>query len=168
VEVICPATIYDKALMMKEPPLIEFTNVSVMRGDRLALADVNLDLGVGEHIAILGPNGCGKSTLIKVMTRECYPLLEDNSSVRILGEEMWNVFELRKLLGIVSADLMAACTRSVSGMDIVLSGFFSSIGIWPYQEVTSEMYGQAERALARLEASHLAERYTDEMSTGEA
>jgi len=153
---------------MTQPPLIEFQNVSVMRGNSLALAEVSLKFGVGEHIAILGPNGCGKSTLIKVITRECYPLLEDGSTVRILGEEFWNVFELRKLLGIVSPDLMAACTRSVSGRDIVLSGFFSSIGIWPYQEVTPEMHERADRALAILEASHLADRDTDEMSTGEA
>src|SRR5262249_14248361 len=102
---------------MAQPPLIEFQNVSVMRGDKVALSDVSLKLGIGEHIAILGPNGCGKSTLIKAITRECYPLLEDGSSIKIMGEEFWNVFELRKLLGIVSPDLMAACTRSVSGRD---------------------------------------------------
>jgi iron complex transport system ATP-binding protein len=153
---------------VQNPALIEFQRISVMRGNTVALDDVSLKIGVGEHVAILGPNGCGKSTLIKAITRECYPLVREGSSVRILGEENWNVFELRELLGIVSNDLMTSCTRSVSGRDIVLSGFFSSIGIWPHQEVTSGMRERAERALARLEILHLADRFTDEMSSGEA
>lgn len=153
---------------MDNPPLIEFEHVTVMRRSTIAVDDVSLKIGLGEHVAILGPNACGKSTLIKAITRECYPLVREGSSVRILGEERWNVFELRTLLGIVSSDLMATCTRDVSGRDIVLSGFFSSIGIWPHQEVTSEMHERSERALAMMEVSHLAERFTDEMSSGEA
>jgi iron complex transport system ATP-binding protein len=153
---------------MDYPALIEFEHVSVMRGKTVALNDVSLKIGVGEHVAILGPNGCGKSTLIKAITRECYPLLNEGSSVRILGHDRWDVSELRTLLGIVSSDLMATCTRAVSGREIVLSGFFSSIGIWPHQEVTSEMHERAERAMAMLEVSHLAERFTEEMSSGEA
>jgi iron complex transport system ATP-binding protein len=153
---------------LDQPALIEFEHISVMRGKTIALNDVCLTIGVGEHVAILGPNGCGKSTLIKAITRECYPLIREGSSVRILGEERWHVAELRTLLGIVSSDLMMTCTRSVSGRDIVLSGFFSSIGIWPHQEVTSEMYERAERAMAMMEVLHLSERCTDEMSSGEA
>jgi iron complex transport system ATP-binding protein len=153
---------------MQDAALIEFERVTVMRGKTVALQDINLKIGLGEHVAILGPNGCGKSTLIKAITRECYPLIEEGSSVRILGEQRWDVAELRTLLGIVSSDLMMTCTRSVSGRDIVLSGFFSSIGIWPHQEVTSEMWERADRAMAVLEVAHLAERCTDEMSSGEA
>ncbi len=152
----------------QNPALIEFERISVMRGNTVAVDDVSLKIGVGEHVAVLGPNGCGKSTLIKAITRECYPMVREGSSVRILGEENWNVFELRELLGIVSSDLMATCTRSVSGRDIVLSGFFSSIGIWPHQEVTSAMRECAEHAMERLEVAHLADRFTDEMSSGEA
>src|SRR5216117_3816410 len=153
---------------MREAALIEFEHVTVMRGHTVVLHDVSLRIGVGEHIAILGPNGCGKSTLIKTITRECYPLIREGSSVRILGEERWNVADLRTLLGIVSSDLMMTCTRAVPGRDIVLSGFFSSIGIWPHQEVTLEMHERADRAMALLEVSHLAERFTEEMSSGEA
>ena len=152
---------------MNHNSLIEFERISVMRRQTLALDNVSLRIGAGEHVAILGPNGCGKSTLIKTVTRECYPLLAEGSSVRILGQETWNIFELRALLGIVSTDLMMTCTREISGRDIVLSGFFSSVGVWPHQDVTSDMVERADHAMSMLEVSHLADRFTDEMSSGE-
>jgi iron complex transport system ATP-binding protein len=150
------------------PALIEFQEVSVVRGSRLALDRVTLRIGVGEHVAILGPNGCGKSTLIKTIARECYPLVQPGSSVHIMGQETWNVFELRSLLGIVSNDLTETFRREVTGRDVVLSGFFSSIGIWSHQYVTAAMQEKADSALARLEVSDLADRSTTEMSSGEA
>jgi len=148
--------------------LIDMRRVSVMRGARTVLHGIDLRIGVGEHVAILGPNGCGKSTLIKTVTRECYPLTEAGSSMTILGAERWDIFELRAVLGIVSNDLMAACTRDITGREVVLSGFFSSIGIWPYHEVTVAMREKADRILERLEAAHLGERLVSEMSSGEA
>jgi iron complex transport system ATP-binding protein len=150
------------------PALLDMRRVSVTRGAGTVLHQIDLRIGVGEHVAILGPNGCGKSTLIKTVTRECYPLMEPGSSMTILGREQWDVFELRAVLGIVSNDLMTACTRGITGRDVVLSGFFSSIGIWPYHAVTDGMREKTERVLARLEASHLAERFVSEMSSGEA
>ncbi|HTA45478.1 MAG TPA: ATP-binding cassette domain-containing protein [Bryobacteraceae bacterium] len=153
---------------MPSCPLIELRNVTVMRGDNAALRDFSLTIGAGEHVAILGPNGCGKSTLIKTITRECYPLAREGSSVEILGRSLWNVFDLRSMLGIVSNDLMTQCTREITGFDIVLSGFFSSIGIWPNHHVTDEMRDKTSEILALLEAPHLARKPVDEMSSGEA
>lgn len=150
-----------------EPALIEFEHVTVMRGETKALDDISLKIGAGEHVAIIGPNGCGKSTFIKAITRECYPLARDGSSLKILGGDHWNIFELRSMLGIVSSDLMTFCVRDITGMDMVLSGFFSSIGIWPNHEVTEEMRARAWRAMNLLEVRHLAERTTDQMSSGE-
>ena len=118
---------------MHSPVLIEFEHVSIMRGSVTAVRDVSLKIGVGEHVAILGPNGCGKSTLVKAMSKECNPVVEEGSWVRVFGRDDWNVFDLRTMLGIVSSDLMERCTRMVTGRDIVLSGFFSTIGIWGYQ-----------------------------------
>src|ERR1700689_5814692 len=112
------------------PSLLDFHNIRVMRGQKIALDDFTLRIGADEHVAILGPNGCGKSTLIKTITRECYPVAREDSAIKILGEESWDVFSLRARLGIVSNDLMASCTSEANGRDVVLSGFFSSISIF--------------------------------------
>ncbi|MGA2212678.1 MAG: ATP-binding cassette domain-containing protein [Bryobacteraceae bacterium] len=153
---------------MHAPPLLAFHHVSVMLGGKRVLQDITLSIGAGEHVAILGPNGCGKSTLIKTITRDCYPLALPDSSLSILGRETWNVFELRPLLGIVSNDLMRRCTREITGHELVLSGFFSSIGVQPYHHVTPAMLEKTERVLQLLEVPHLAQREITELSSGEA
>ena len=149
--------------------LIEFHNVSVMRGRTRALNSISLSISLGEHVAIVGPNGCGKSTLIKTIVRECHPLqTEPDSSLKILGKDRWNIFHLRPQLGIVSPDWVEICTRPISGREAVLSGFFSSAEIWPHNEVTPAMQRKADDILERLEINHLAEHDMSEMSSGES
>jgi len=155
-------------LMNQVPALLDLQNIQVMRGGNVVLDDFNLRIHGDEHIAILGPNGCGKSTLIKTITRECYPVAREGSRISILGREVWNVFELRSLLGIVSNDLMAWCNPESVGRDIVLSGFFSSSHLFPNHLVRPEQITLAESVLAELEVPHLADRPVCEMSSGEA
>ncbi len=151
-----------------QPALLDFDHVFVSREERVALHGLTLRVDSGEHIAILGPNGSGKSTLIKTITRECYPLLRPETRLRILGEESWDIFQLRAKIGLVSNDLMAQCTRDIQGKELVISGFFGAIGLWPNHHVTPEMEQIARSAMERLDAAHLADRWLDELSSGEA
>ncbi len=149
--------------------LLDCGNLTVYRGERLALDRLTFCVPLGQHVAILGPNGSGKSTLIKTLTRECYPFLGHGPvTLRILDRETWSVFDLRDKLGIVTNDLAAAFARHVTGLEAVLSGFFSSVGVWPHHEVTPEMRQRAVAILERLQVAHLADRCLDEISSGEA
>jgi iron complex transport system ATP-binding protein len=130
---------------------------------------MNLAKGLGEKVYLKGPNGSGKSSLIKTITRELYPVPErEDSWLRILGRDSWNIFELRSLIGIVSQDWMQLCTCAFPAGEIVLSGFFGSVGVWPYHHVTSEMERKAEAVMELLEIEHLKSRPTAELSSGEA
>ena len=126
---------------MQEPihpeKFVELRSVDVARGEHLVLHQVDLSIDVGEHVAILGPNGCGKSTLIKTLTCECYPLAAPSMQVQIFGRERWVLEELRKHLGVVSAELPGRATAKTMGLDAAISGFFSSSTLWPNLVVTA-------------------------------
>jgi iron complex transport system ATP-binding protein len=154
--------------MRTKPSLLELDNVTVLRGDRAALKGVTLRIEQGEHACILGPNGCGKSTLIKTITRECYPQPFDGTQMAILGQDRWNVAELRRHLGIVSPDLLTMCTTDATGRDVVLSSFFSATRVFPHHEPRPDLLAKVDAALARIGISHLAQRPVMEMSSGEA
>ena len=146
---------------------LELENVNVARGDKVVLHDVNLRVDAGEHIAILGPNGCGKSTLIKTMTCECYPMAMEGTRVSIFGRERWDLTELKKRLGVVSPELPGKPTLKTTGRDAVLTGFFSSSTLWPNLVVTEAMRARAEQVLELVGATAIAGKVVGEMSAGE-
>jgi iron complex transport system ATP-binding protein len=151
---------------------LELQHVQVARGDRIVLHDLNIRIRTGEHVAILGPNGCGKSTLILTITCQIYPIVQPGMRVRIFGRDRWDLTELRKHFGVVAAgpfgsELPGERTAVTTGLDAVIAGFFSASTLWPNLHVTGEMRERAVEALERIEALHLAEQLVGEMSAGE-
>jgi iron complex transport system ATP-binding protein len=155
--------------MKKRPPLLDLENVRMLRGGKPVLNGLTFRIDVGENVAVLGPNGSGKSSLLKLLTRELYPVARDTTyRMRVLGRDRWELFDLRRHLGIVSMDLQHEFARECSGWEAVVSGFFSSVGLWSNHRVTPEMERRAWRVLERLEVAPLADRLMTEMSSGEA
>jgi iron complex transport system ATP-binding protein len=147
---------------------IEMKNVSVLRGERKILSNVNLTIKTGENAAIIGPNGSGKSTFIKLITRSIYPSYTGSGVCKLFGRDIWNVSELRSLLGIVTNELQYSFHGEITGIETVLSGFFSSIGIGKNHIVTEAMTEKADKIIGLMEVSHLKDKKLETMSSGEA
>jgi iron complex transport system ATP-binding protein len=161
----------DATPMPAAAPLIELDRASVVRGQVRVLHELSLRIALGQHTALLGPNGCGKSSFIKLITRELYPLARagDAAPVRVLGQSRWQVDRLRSQLGIVTGDL-SVNLADMPGLDVesaVLSGFFASYVVPPHREVTQAMRDRAREALQLAHALPLLQRPYAELSAGE-
>lgn len=126
---------------------------------------VTLFIEQGERVAILGPNGCGKSSFVKLIDRELYPAF-GSGEMRILGQSRWDVSALRATLGIVTNDLQYSILPETLVTDVVIAGFTGKLGRY-WDEATAERVRKAEESLALVGASHLADREFGTLSSGE-
>jgi iron complex transport system ATP-binding protein len=154
---------------MTDLPLIDIHNATIYRGDTRVFNNFSLTIKQHEQVAILGPNGCGKTTLLKTMNREIYPVADDQSWLRILGKDRWNVWELRATIGIVSHELQMRYTKTNTGLHVVLSGYLSSIGVHGLLAslLGSENKQRALEVMHDLGIADLADKPLGQMSTGQ-
>lgn len=161
----------------RDAPLLRLRDATVIRhnqAEEIRILDrLNLAIPQGVHTAILGPNGSGKTSLLKLLNRQFYPSVQDGQSgqVEIFGRSRWNVEQLRKRLGIVSGDLDREFSLPRSGrmtaLQAVLSGF-DGVQLVSFTDQTNAWRRQqAEAALQRVGAAALASRSLMTLSTGE-
>ena len=157
---------------VKPAMLIELNHATVIRDGAPALVDISLQIELGQHTAILGPNGCGKSTFVQLIHRTLYPIARPNGTppVMIFGQSRWNVADLRARLGVISADMAADLHRlkNLNVDDAVVSGFWGSHGFPRHLSPSREMRYKAKQILELMELAPLRDRRLASLSTGEA
>ena len=147
--------------------IIDLQNITVFQGRNKVLEDFSLTIDESQSTVILGPNGSGKTTLLKLLNRELYIVEDPKSSLKIFEKERWNVDDLRSNLGVVSQHLQYGYSNSAIGLYVVLSGFYSSDGIWQHQTFEEEKLNRAKEVMDLLSISELQDRAFSSMSTGE-
>lgn len=149
------------------PLILDIRHAMVYRGDTCVFSDFSFALRAGEHAAILGPNGAGKSTILKLLSGEVHVMPNDETRMTLFGEERWNVWDVRKQIGIVSHDLQRDYLICAEGLNVVLSGFYASNDIYEYQHFTKTQMTRAYEVMQELGIAPLAARRFGHLSTGE-
>ena len=110
-------------------PILELSNISVQRGDRIILGPMDWQVLEGQRWVILGPNGAGKTTLLQVCSSLIHPT---SGEVKILGQTLGktDVFELRTRIGLTSSKLVEQLPGDELVIDVVLTAAYAMLGRW--------------------------------------
>jgi len=151
---------------VRDGAIVEMRNVTVRYHQRTVLRDIDWKICHRQNWAVIGPNGSGKSTLMRMIAGEHLQAYANDiywfGRRRGSGETIW---EIRKEIGMVSAELQLYYHRPVRSFDVVLSGFFDSVGL--YRQADVEQRETALRWMRHLRVDSLAERRFDTLSGGE-
>ena len=147
------------------PAVLDFAEVSIVRGQARLLDRVDWTVDEGERWVVLGPNGAGKTTLLQVASTHMHP---SDGIVEILGEMLGtvDVFELRPRIGLASAALADRIPRGERVVDVVVTATYAVMGRWREQYEQMD-HDRALRLLDRLGVAGLAERTFGTLSEGE-
>ena len=149
---------------MAAPPILDIQDLHLQRGDTRILNGLNWRVEHGEHWAVLGPNGCGKTTLLAALTGYKFPTRGD---IHILGNTFgdsdWT--ELRKHIGLVSSSLNKLMAEDEPVLETIVSGKYAMIDLWHEPSVADKR--EAHTILKRIECAHLADRPWGQLSQGE-
>ena len=146
--------------------LVSMKNVIVKYEDTTVLDNFSWTVKSGENWAILGPNGCGKTTLLSLITgdnpqayaNEIYLFGQRRGS----GESIWDI---KRQTGIISSDLQIRYRKPITAFEVVLSGFFDSVGL--YRDYTPEQKETAEQWVEILGIADKSDRVFNQLSYGE-
>jgi iron complex transport system ATP-binding protein len=146
--------------------LIDCQAVGFRRNGTDILAEVDWRIERGSHWAVLGPNGVGKTTLLRIVCGYEWPT---SGRVRRLGRELLNLSELRKSIGWISTELPSQIPPRDTGLETVVSGRLAQIGLkrFPGAGPAAADYADAAAVLERLDCGGLAERPFGVLSQGE-
>ena len=145
--------------------ILELSDISVRRGDRIILGPINWQVLEGERWVVLGPNGAGKTTLLQICSSLIHPTAGE---INILGEKLGkvDVFELRTRIGLTSSALVEQLPPEELVMDVVLTAAYAMLGRW---QEKYDLWDES-RAMALLTAlgvRELGERLFGSLSEGE-
>ena len=147
--------------------LLRLHNAQVRRDGRISLDVDDFVIEEGERVVVLGPNGSGKSTLVKLLTREMMPLWREEPPVLFRGNPRAELRQIQQTVGVVSTSFAEALTGNRKVLDVVLGGFFGTIGVPYHIPVSPEQVERAHAALRELKIDEFADRMLGTLSTGQ-
>jgi len=143
----------------------EAENINCFKNDFRVIKNLNLKISYSENVALIGPNGSGKSSLIEVINRNIYPVISNESKLKLFDKEHINIWELRKRISTVNNDIKNRINPNLKVFDLILSGLY---GRYCYiQKKTERDFYKVEKIIENMKISNLSKKYFSYLSDGE-
>ena len=143
----------------------EAKNINCFKNGIRVIKDLNLKIAYSENVILIGPNGSGKSSLIEVINRNIYPVIANESKLKIFGKELINLWELRKRISTVNNDIKNRINSNLQVFDLILSGLY---GRYCYVQNKSEKDSfKVEKIMKKMNITNLSKKYFSYLSDGE-
>ena len=147
-----------------KPPVLDVTGVRVARGHTTILRNVAWQVRPGENWVILGANGSGKTSLLKVLHGHLPPTAGEISVLgRHYGKSDWRALRLE--IGVVMSAFIAAIPPAEVARDTVISGKFAQLDLWARVSTADRV--AALKLLRLVGAARIAKREWAYLSQGE-
>lgn len=146
-------------------PVIETENVTVVREGRNILNSVSLAVNATDRWAILGANGCGKTTLLRIMSLYLHPSKGD---IRVNGQSLgtFDIRPVRPRISYMSASLATDLRSDLTAQDVVMTAKNGALETW-WHEYSDDDRAKALQCLERMGVAHFAHRNIGSLSSGE-
>ena len=144
---------------------LEAQNVSCFNNGYEVVKDLNLKLKSNENIVLIGPNGSGKSSLLNLINRNLYPVINKNTIFKIFNKELISIWELRKKISTVNHDLRTRVNPKLKVIDLIISGLYGKYCKIPYK--SEEDILLVESLIEKMFIEELAEKSFSHLSEGE-
>ena len=143
----------------------EAKNINCFKNGYRVIKNLNLKISFSENVILIGPNGSGKSSLIEVINRNIYPVIENQSMLKIFDKELINLWELRKRISTVNNDIKNRINPNIQVFDLILSGLY---GKYCYVSNKSQRdFCKVQNILENMNITSLSKKYFSYLSDGE-
>ena len=143
----------------------EAKNINCYKGDFRVIKDLNLKIAYSENVILIGPNGSGKSSLIEIINRNIYPVVANESKLKIFDKELINLWELRNKISTINNYIKNRINPNLQVFDLILSGLY---GRYCYIQNKSERDSyKVEKIMQKMNISYLSKKNYSNLSDGQ-
>ena len=144
---------------------LEAKNINCFKNGFRVIKDLNLKIAYSENVILIGPNGSGKSSLIDVINRNIYPVVNNQSTLKIFDKELINLWELRKRISTVNNDIKNRIGPNLKVFDLILSGLYGKY-CFISNKSESDLY-KVDSIIKNMNISKLSKKNFSYLSDGE-
>ena len=144
---------------------LEAKNINCLKNGLRVIKNLNLKIAYSENVILIGPNGSGKSSLIELINRNIYPVIDNESKLKIFDNELINLWELRKRISTVNNDIKNRIDPNLNVFDLILSGLYGRYCYIPNKSERDSY--KVKKIMKKMNISNLTKKNFSYLSDGE-